>query len=118
MSRREEYKLKFQKIEDTKWSTYYHCDGTTGDNRSLFIATILRGHNDLNTTEIFLEEIDLALAGKFEDMDEFWQPDSLTDTERCYIIPPNIILGKEQKYTLPLQNFRELLQEWLSFLNS
>ena len=118
MTKREEYQLKFQKIESDDWSTYYDCVGAETDGRSLFIATILRGHNDSGATETFIEEIDLAESGQFQDMDEFWQPDSLTDSFRCFIVPPNIVLGKNHRYTLPLQDFRELLQEWLDFLKT
>lgn len=116
MARREEYNLRFQKTENSGWSTYYDCSGTSVDSRSLFIATILRGHNDSGAPEAFIEEIELAENGQFQDMDEFWQPDSLTDSFRCFITPPNIILGKDHDYTLPLQHFKELLQEWAEFL--
>ncbi|KFC19673.1 hypothetical protein [Chryseobacterium sp. FH1] len=116
MSRRAEYNLQFQKIESNGWSTYYDCIGTTSDGRSLFIANILRGHNDAGAPEAFINEIELAETGQFEEMDEFWQPDSLTDSFRCFITPPNIILGKNHNYTLPLLSFKELLQEWAAFL--
>jgi len=118
MSRRKEYNLQFIKIKSKGWSTYYTCDGIASDGRSLFIATILRGHNETGAPEAFIEEIELAENGQFQDMDEFWQPDSLTDSFRCFISPPNIILGKSSNYILPLQDFKELLQEWADFLQT
>lgn len=116
MTRREEYNLSFNKVKSSGWSTYYVCEGNSQDGRSLFVATILRGHDDIVTVEAFLEEITFAENGQFQDIDEFWQPDSLTDGFRCFITPPEIKLGKDYDYVVPLQGFKELLQEWLEFL--
>ncbi len=118
MSRRQEYNLRFYKKESPGWPASYYCDGIESDNRSGFISIILSRQNDLWSVDTFLEEIELAENGNFQDMEEFWQPDSLTDDLRCYITPPNIILGKDHNYTLPLQHFKEFLLEWKEFLQS
>ena len=118
MSKREEYNLKFNKRIRNNGKVTFDCEGISSDGRSQFITTILEGHNDVMEVGYFLREIDLALNGQMDDLDEFWQPDSITDSFRCFITPPSIILGKNNNYTLPLQDFKELLLEWKEFLES
>lgn len=116
MTRRQEFNLTFEKNDIKDWGTTYSCLGNGKDKRSHFIAYILGCHNQTYMTEVFLEEIEFAEQGKFDHMDDFWQPDGVSDSFRCHIFHPFIILGGDYDYSILLKYWKELLQEWLAFL--
>lgn len=112
MSRKSEFHLSFSKaIIDGV--VFHFCDATQTGQPQTF-ATILEGY-DKTYAEDLIEEIENAQAGQY--LDDYHHPDSLTDGFGITIVPPNVVISSHN-YQIPLQVWKELMQEWLSFLKS
>jgi hypothetical protein len=115
MSRREEFNLVFSRVLTPQGNNCFYCDSIlSSDKKSLVFATVLSGYNEVYS-EYLIENIDLALAGS--EFEEFHQPDSLTDNFVINISPPNVLISTNN-YSVNLQIWKELMQEWLIFLNT
>lgn len=115
MSKREEFNLIFSRVLTPEGNSCFYCDSTlSSDNRSLVFATVLSGYDEVYSEDL-IENIDFALTG--EEFEVFYQPDSLTDNFEIKINPPNVLISKDN-YSVSLQVWKELMQEWLLFLNT
>lgn len=115
MSRREEFNLVFSRVLTPKGNNCFYCDSIlSSDNKSLVFASVISGYDEVYSEDL-IENIDLALAG--EEFEMFHQPDSLTDDFEIKINPPNVLISKNN-YSVSLQIWKELMQEWLTFINS
>ena len=111
MSRREQYMLTFQKWRNPDDGEIVNlCRKAVVDNYSFLqiiedfsIAEIHSLINNIENAQNGLQYNDLFLAGRVdEDLD-------------VMIAPPNFLIGAT--CSLPLQHMKELLQEWLDFIN-
>ena len=65
--------------------------------------------------EVFFEE--LAAAEKGDAFEEIYHPDALTDDFRVLLQPPTVGIA-DGTFFMPMQVFRELLEEWLGFMGA
>lgn len=111
MSRRQEYNLNFNKVNSSVFSPLFICIGNENTAGSLELASLLRSISDKESDGL-LEEVNLALTGG--DYEEYYSPDgSAVDTIK--ITPPNAIYN--DYYTISLFDLKELLEEWIDFIN-
>lgn len=111
MTKKEQYSLKFVKIKDSVNSDTYLCQGDFSVQGSLKLAHLLSILSN-REPQYLLEEVNLALSNG--DFEEYYLPDaSVTDVIR--IVPPNIIVNG---FTITLLNLKQLLQEWIAFIES
>lgn len=111
MTKKEQYALSFIKISDNLGDMYI-CTGKENVQGSLQLASLLRSVSDKEPDGL-LEEVALAIAGG--DYEEYYSPDgSAVDTIK--IVPPNAIYN--DYYTVILIELKQLLQEWISFIES
>ena len=88
------------------------CIGKENVQDSLQLASLLRSVSDKEPDGL-LEEVALAIAGG--DYEEYYSPyGSAVDTIK--IVPPNAIYN--DYYTVTLIELKQLLQEWISFIES
>ncbi|QQV01264.1 MULTISPECIES: hypothetical protein [Chryseobacterium] len=112
MTKREQFNLSFSKaIIDG--IVFYFCNATQTGSPQTF-ATILEGYDKFYAEDL-IEAIDSAQAGQY--YVDYHHPDSLTDDFGITIVPPNVVVSSHN-YQIPLQVWKELMQEWLNFLKS
>lgn len=112
MCRREEYNLTFSKAV-IDGIIFHFCNATQAGQPQTF-AVILEGYDKFYTEDL-IEAIENAQAGQH--FDDYHHPDSLTDDFGITIAPPNVIISSHN-YHIPLQVWKELMQEWLVFLEA
>jgi len=114
MSKKEQYGLEFFKLT-ANGTTGYNCrriNGIVDQNNSLqFISNL-----DIKGTEFLLREINAYLNST---PNPNWEKDECMVLEHIplSIEYPNFRID-EQPYTFPLTDVRDLLQEWLAFLQT
>lgn len=111
MSKREQYKLNFEKLKlDNSYYRYGSSSSDNSINGSLVLANLLDVLSDREPNGL-LEEIELALnSGDFE---EVYRPDG-SSADKIEIIPPNAIIN--ESFTIALVDLKILLQEWIEFI--
>ena len=118
MAQKDTYKLEFKvATADSNWQ-FYICTRHPQSSMHPMITNIMAclGKQD---TEEFIQQLDYAIA-KSSSFDADTQFDS---TELEYVfsdeamptIPTHVRIGNEM--LLPLDTFKQLLQEWLVFMN-
>ena len=112
MSRKEEFNLRFEKYIRQTGTEVYYCD-TSALGQSRTFALILSGYDRFYTDDL-IEEIENAQAWDY--YVDYHHPDSLTEHFAVIIVPPNVLISSHN-YQIPLQVWKELMQEWLAFLN-
>ncbi len=109
MTKREQFKLSFQKWQDPI-TKRIKCLCRRTEPSSF---NILQGIEDFSKNEVigFISEIHNAQQGLY------YQKEFLTDVfYTIEIIPPNVIIDED--FTVPMAEIKGLLEEWLVFINS
>jgi hypothetical protein len=117
MTKQEQYNLSFQKINTPEFNNYYDCNGDSSVEGSIGLALLLQSISK-NEAGGLLEEVDLAISETGYEEDYVLDFDSSIWID---FIPPNAILhysGGIVSYTVPLNDLKELLEEWITFVNN
>lgn len=112
MSRKSEFHLSFSKAT-IDGIIFHFCDATQTGQPQTF-ATILEGYDKFYTEDL-IEAITNAQTGQY--YADYHHPDSLTDDFGITIAPPNVVISSHN-YKITLQVWKELMQEWLAFLQT
>jgi len=111
MTKQEQYKLKFEKINTPIKRVMCTCRQMQVTNDSIYLCRLLDDISD-KSPQYLLNEINNALInGSYE---EYFEPDGSLESVR--INPPNAIVNENYKITLT--DLRELLIEWITFCDS
>ena len=114
MSKKEQYGLEFYKINPNS-NTSHNCrriNGIVDQNNSLLFITNL----NIKKTEFLLREINSYLNVTPNPNWTTYESMVLEHIE-LHIEYPNFRID-ERPYTFPLSDIRDLLQEWLAFLQT
>lgn len=113
MTKQELYKLNFEKLNIKDWGIRYGCtsysNNVTGSSQ---LASLLDTLSD-REPDYLLEEINLALSGG--DYEEYYSPD-MSGVESVRISPPNAIINDD--FSISLIDLKELLEEWIEFVEN
>lgn len=111
MTKREQYGLEFINWIDPITKSNVKICRREGVNEYNELQII----NRLNIFEIqsFIKDIENAQAGKY--YDEIYSTDSIDD-QLIEIQPPDIVINTI--CTIPLQDMKAILEEWLDFMQS
>ena len=113
MSRREELNLHFRKIQTARGFNF-SCESGVTTGPSLDYAIILSGY-DIAYTQHLINNI--VAAQNNEPFEVSHLTDNLLDDFEVRIVPPNVEVT-DSNYVIPMQVWKELMQEWLAFLQS
>ena len=112
MSVKKQHDLHFGKLKVKGFSDHYSCRCGT--------STLLEGHRlaeiltalDIDETLGLVEEMDNAMTGEgyYEENFTF----DAHSSDWVDIIPPNVIIS--DMYTMRLLDLKELLEEWIKFM--
>lgn len=113
MTKRELYRLNFQKLNIQNWGIRFTCTSfspsTSGSPQLAMLLDVLSDREP----DSLLEEIESALNG--DDFEEIYRPDSST-VDKIEIIPPNAIIN--ESFTISLTELKALLEEWIEFVDN
>lgn len=113
MTKREQYKLNFEKLKiDNSYYRYGCVSSNTTINGSPQLANLLDVLSDREPDGL-LEEVNLALTGG--DYEEYYSPD-MSSVDNIKITPPNAVINNS--FTISLIDLKKLLQEWIAFIES
>jgi hypothetical protein len=113
MSRHEQYNLQFGKMKDD--SIYEFVCYQIGNNQPYYrLAEKLRLMHKIECIAL-IDSIDAALNGQYYEQYFSVDRDSASDSDGIEIIPPNIII--DDIITIPMEHMKEILQEWIDFIN-
>lgn len=112
MTKREKHNLKFYKINDPFGNIDYFCN-REGTVNSFNILTILQQLDPISTQGL-IDEIQKVYQARLTE-----QSFSTDGVEEDYIKLdyPNVVFG-ENDLVIPMMEMKDLLIEWLMFLNS
>ena len=111
MTKQEQYNLEFKTIivEYNGKNITHHLINSLVPNNPLF--SILASYYDSDVCEFYIKRIEDAQNGLFYESDI--DMDGVGTTVE--IIPPNVEYV-DGLYQIPMQDFKELLQEWKEFM--
>jgi len=116
MTKQEQYKLKFRKIISDSSSPDYYCEMVQTNDESLALSELLSIIGN-ESSESLLEEINNAINE--EDFDENYLFDTAPGDFYLTLLPPNAVIAQMgYKYTIPLKDLKQLLEEWIAFISS
>ena len=114
MTKQEQYKLKFRKRVSDSSSPYYYCGMVQTNDESLALSELLSIIKN-KSAESLLEEINNAINE--EDFDEYYLFDTAPGDFDLTLLPPNAVIAQMgYKYTIPLKDLKQLLEEWIAFI--
>ena len=109
MTKREQYGLSFYKIITSNGNIRHLCKTDRTDAYSNLI--VIRFLNSIEAQGL-IDEITRALAGEF--FEPFFTSDGV-ESEDIDLVYPNVIVNGT---SVSMQDMKDLLLEWLSFINS
>lgn len=118
MSIKDQYHLSFSKIRSTEDnSIFYSCDGNNEIQGSIVLSELLQSISD-KESDTLLEEVEHAISGTNDEEDYLLDQDSSTWVE---FNSPNAIIyggGGLYSFTMTLLNLKQLLEEWIVFIQN
>jgi len=113
MTKREQYNLNFEKLKINGSYFRFGCSSYNAlIHGSLQLSSLLDVLSNREPDGL-LEEVNLALSGQcFEDI---YRPDG-SSIDKVEIFPPNAIVN--DSFTISLIDLKELLEEWISFVEN
>jgi hypothetical protein len=114
MTRREQYNLIFRRIIDDGY-TEFLCYQLDNDLPYARLAEKLRLMHKVECLGL-IETIEDAENNQYYEEYFSLDRDAASDTDEIRILPPNVII--DQDIIIPFQDMKELLQEWVTFMET
>ena len=112
MNKREQYNLRFEKLDIPDWGIKYFCSEMQSSNDAFHLSDLLN-HVSNREPEDLLEETDNVLNGSF--FEKYYVPDGALFTSGVTIVPPKAVIN--EAYEISLLELKALLEEWIDFVN-
>jgi hypothetical protein len=112
MTKREQYKLSFDKMNIPNWGVRYTCTQTQVTDDSIYLSQLL-DLLSVRQADEFLYELNNALSGAY--FEEYFSFNASSIDYSVRIMPPNVVINGT--YSITLNNLKELVEEWVQFIN-
>ncbi len=109
MSKREQYGITFYQTITSDGNNGYLCR-KDNINQHSHLTIICR--LNISETESLINNINNAISGKY--YEQFFSSDNI-ESETVELSYPNVIINGN--LIIPMQDLKELLQEWLNFIS-
>jgi hypothetical protein len=110
MSIHEQLGITFRVIENQNYKSFRaFYDGNI--NRNRFISHMLNMYDITLCQSIILA---ISNAQNNSGFNDFHGPDSLDDGDFIEIVVPNVLIA-EGDWTMPMNDWKQLMQEWINF---